>query len=168
LFKVDAGEKVRAVIESALGVDTTFTEEDSVLLIKGAPDILLPYCSSTLCPDGTTVPLDGDLRQRISRLQEAWSGHGQRVILLARKVINAHTDEIPAGMGFEHALFGTTIMKVAESGLTFVGMIGIVVCTNFDVTDSGSSKGRNSGSRPHLSHCRHSLLHGHRVRKFSS
>ena len=138
-----------------------------MLLIKGAPDILLPYCSSTLCPDGTIVPLDGDLRQRISRLQETWSARGQRVILLARKVISAHTDEIPAGMVLDHPLLGTTIMKVAESGLTFAGMIGIVVCITFDVTDSGSSQGRNSRSRPHMSHCGNSFLHGHRVCEFS-
>jgi len=123
LFKVNAGEKSRAFIESALGVYTTFSEEDTVLLIKGAPDILLPFCSSTLCPDGTTVPLDTELRQRISRLQEAWSARGQRVILLARKTV---TKEIPEGMGYDHALLGSTIMKIAENGLTFAGMIGIV------------------------------------------
>lgn len=140
LFKVAAGEKSRIIIESALGVDTSFSEDDTVLLIKGAPDILLPYCSSTLCPDGTTVPLDGDLRQRISRLQEAWSARGQRVILLARKVI---TKDIPAGMGYDHALFGSTIMKIAENDLTFAGMIGIVVCLDFDFADLGSSKRRD-------------------------
>lgn len=100
-----------------------------LLLIKGAPDILLPYCSSTLCPDGSTIPIDQDIRARISRLQETWSSHGQRVILLARKVINRNGGEIPQGMGFDHALFGTMLQKVAETGLTFAGMIGIVVST---------------------------------------
>ena len=165
MFRVEPGEKSRAFVESALGVESTFADDDSVLLIKGAPDILLPYCSSALCPDGSTTPIDQELRERISRLQESWSARGQRVILLARKIINAHSDEIPAGMGFDHALFGTTIMKVAETGLTFAGMIGIVVCTPFDFADSGSSKGGNPGSRSHLSYCRHSFLHGYGVRK---
>lgn len=166
MFKVDAGEKSRAFVESALGVDSTFGDDDSVLLIKGAPDILLPYCSSTLCPDGTTIPIDEELRQRISHLQESWSARGQRVILLARKIISAQSDEIPAGMGYDHALFGTTIMKVAETGLTFAGMIGIVVRVPFGLTNSGSAKGRNPGSRSHLSYCWHSFLHGHGVCPF--
>jgi sodium/potassium-transporting ATPase subunit alpha len=143
LVKVDAGEKSQAFVQSALGADSAFDEEDSVLLIKGAPDILLPYCSSTICPDGTTIPIDEDIRKRISHLQESWSARGQRVILLARKVIKAQSDEIPAGMGFDNSLFGTTIMKVAETGLTFVGMIGIVVRTSSNDADLGSTKRRN-------------------------
>jgi sodium/potassium-transporting ATPase subunit alpha len=104
-----------------------FKEEDLLLMIKGAPDILLPYCSFTLCPDGNVVPIDDGLRSRISTLQEAWASRGQRVILLARKVIKEGSKEIPTGMGFDHALFGNTIQKVAETGLTFLGLVGIVV-----------------------------------------
>ena len=129
LLKVEAGEKNRAAVQSALGsLESTFDDEDLLLLIKGAPDILLPYCSSTLCPDGTVVPLDEELCTRITQLQEAWaSSGGQRVLLLARKVIKSDSGEIPTGMGFDHALFGNTIMKVAETGLTCIGLVGIVV-----------------------------------------
>ena len=128
MFKLEGGEKNRAALSSALGLlENTFDDEDSLLLIKGAPDILLSYCSFTLCPDGTTVSLDEKLRARISLIQESWASCGQRVLLLARKIIKSGSPEIPAGMGFDHALFGTTIMKVAETGLTFIGLVGIVV-----------------------------------------
>jgi sodium/potassium-transporting ATPase subunit alpha len=96
-------------------------------LIKGAPDILLPFCSYTVCPDGSHVPIDDQLRLRIASLQESWASRGQRVIMLARKIIKADGDDIPADMGFDHALFGNTITKVAATGLTFVGLVGIVV-----------------------------------------
>jgi sodium/potassium-transporting ATPase subunit alpha len=130
LFKAEGGEKTRTSIQSALGpLESSFDEEDSLLLIKGAPDILLPNCSSTLQPDGTVAPLDDEFMARISHLQETWaSSGGQRVLLLARKIVKSGSDEIPAGMGFNHALFGDTMMKVVEKGLTCVGLVGIVVC----------------------------------------
>jgi sodium/potassium-transporting ATPase subunit alpha len=111
-----------------LEVKNNFEDNDLLLLIKGAPDILLPYCDSTVCPDGNVVPIDEELRSRIAFLQETWASRGQRVILLARKIIKSGSEEIPAGMSFDHALYGNTIMKVAETGLTFVGLVGIVVC----------------------------------------
>ena len=96
-------------------------------MIKGAPDILLRYCSYTTCPDGSVVQIDDDIRSRIAFLQETWASRGQRVILLARKIIKAGSGEIPSGMGFDHALVGDAIQKIAESGLTFLGLVGIVV-----------------------------------------
>ena len=75
------------------------------------------------------MPLNEERRARISQVQEFWGSHGQRVILLARKIIKSGSGEIPAGMGFDHALFGSTLTKAAESGLTFIGLVGIVVCT---------------------------------------
>ena len=122
------GEKVERTVLPGLGpVGDDFQGDDLLLMIKGAPDILLPYCSYTVCPNGTLTPIDAGLRSRIASLQEAWASRGQRVILLARKVIKAGGDEIPFGMGFDHALFGNTVQKVAETGLTFLGLVGIVV-----------------------------------------
>jgi sodium/potassium-transporting ATPase subunit alpha len=124
----ETGEKGQTVGRPGLESTNNFEDNDLLLLIKGAPDILLPYCDSTVCPDGTVVPIDEELRSRIAFLQETWASRGQRVILLARKVIKSGSQEIPAGMSFDHALYGNTIMKVAETGLTFVGLVGIVVC----------------------------------------
>jgi len=97
-------------------------------LKKGAPDILLAGCSSVLSPDGTVVPLDDAVRARISQVQEDWASRGQRVLLLTRKIIKAGGNDMPAGMTFDHALFGDKIMEVAKKDLTVIGMVGIVVC----------------------------------------
>jgi hypothetical protein len=140
--------------------ENDFANDDLLLLIKGAPDILLPYCSYTVCPDGTVVPIDEELRARIAFIQETWASRGQRVILLARKIIKEGSGEIPSGMGFDHALFGNTIMKVAENGLIFVGLVGIVVRLLFVFSNSGSSPRRYPGGRAYLSNRRYSFLHG--------
>lgn len=97
-----------------------FNSDTSLLLIKGAPDILLPSCSYAICPDGSRVEIDEELRSRIATLQEAWASRGQRVILLARKTLK------DLGIGFDHALFGDEIVKAAKD-LTFCGLVGIVV-----------------------------------------
>lgn len=128
MYKAE-GEKSRAAIQSALGpLESSFGDDDILLLIKGAPDILLANCTSTLQPDGVVVPLDEELRTRISGLQENWASHGgQRVLLLARKIIKHGSGEIPEGMGFDHALFGNTVMRIVENDLTCIGLVGIVV-----------------------------------------
>ena len=127
MFRAEGGEKARSSIQYALGpLETTFEDEDLLFLIKGAPDILLPNCSSALNSDGSVVPIDEEVRGLISQLQEHWaSTGGQRVLLLARKVIKADSEEIR--MGFNHALFGNAMMKTAEHDLTCVGLVGIVV-----------------------------------------
>jgi sodium/potassium-transporting ATPase subunit alpha len=108
-------------------LENIFNDDDILLLKKGAPDILLPHCSSALSPNGDVVPLNKDVHERICTVQESWSSRGQRVLLLARKIIKSGSGDIPVGMGYDHALFGDTIMEVAKKDLTVVGMVGIVV-----------------------------------------
>jgi sodium/potassium-transporting ATPase subunit alpha len=128
MVKVDAGKNNRSYVRTALGsLENTFDDNDLLLLKKGAPDILLPNCSSALSPDGTVVPLDEEVRSRITHLQESWASRGQRVLLLTRKIVKPGDGSIPSGMGFDHALFGDTIMEVAKQDLTVIGMVGIVV-----------------------------------------
>jgi sodium/potassium-transporting ATPase subunit alpha len=67
------------------------------------------------------------MRSRVVSLQETWAARGQRVLLLARKIIKAQGGDIPAGMTFDHAHFGDTIQEVAMKGLTIIGLVGIVV-----------------------------------------
>jgi len=128
IYRVDAGENSDSYIKAALGRDSeSFGKDDLLLLKKGAPDLLLPCCSSVLEPSAEIAPLTEETRSRVASLQESWAVRGQRVLLLARKIIKANGGDIPAGMTFDHALFGDTIQEVAMKGLTIVGMVGIVV-----------------------------------------
>jgi sodium/potassium-transporting ATPase subunit alpha len=127
-LKVDAGANNREYIQTALGrAGSEFADEDLLLLTKGAPDILLPGCTSALTPDGNVVPLDEEVLARIVYLQESWASRGQRVLLLARKILKAGGGDIPEGMGVDHSMFGDKIMEIAMKGLTVVGLVGIVV-----------------------------------------
>jgi sodium/potassium-transporting ATPase subunit alpha len=128
LYKVEGGEKNGSCIRYALGsLEDSFNDDDLLLLKKGAPDILLAGCSSALATDGTVVPLDAAIHARISQVQEDWAARGQRVLLLARKILKAGGSDIPASMNFDHAHFADTIIEVAKKDLTVIGMVGIVV-----------------------------------------
>lgn len=131
MYKVESGPEDMNYIRTALGsLGNDFDNKDILLLKKGAPDLLLPACSAVLTSSGV-IPLDDQTRARVIRLQEAWASRGQRVLLLTRKVIKANSRDIPEHMGFDHALFGETVMDIAMSGLTIIGMVGIVVFDPF-------------------------------------
>ena len=70
-------------------------EDLPVLLIKGAPDVLFPSCSSYLAPDGQVNPLEEASRAVFAAIQEDWASRGQRVLLLGRRVLDK--DEYPEG-----------------------------------------------------------------------
>ena len=93
-----------------------------LLTIKGAPDVLIGRCTSYVDYDGVTMPLDEGILKTIEEVKDAWSSEGKRVILLARKVLRSQ-DIVndPAANDFE-----TETMEHAGTGLTLVGLIGIV------------------------------------------
>jgi sodium/potassium-transporting ATPase subunit alpha len=88
----------------------------SMLMIKGAPDILLPRCNTMLGDHGEIVPLTEAQTQRIETIKDEWSRQGKRVILLARKMTVA-----PFSSNNEKE-----VLVAARQGLTFVGLLGIV------------------------------------------
>lgn len=58
-----------------------------VIFVKGAPDVLLPKCSSLVDSDGTEVELTKGLVRSLIKSQERFASQGERVLLLSRKVI---------------------------------------------------------------------------------
>lgn len=92
------------------------TDHCSVLMIKGAPDILLPRCSEIAGDKGEIIPMDDIDIKKIEDVKDAWSRQGKRVILLARKKTIAPYSANPE----------KEVLVAARHGLTFVGLIGIV------------------------------------------
>ncbi|XP_014558885.1 hypothetical protein COCVIDRAFT_14025 [Bipolaris victoriae FI3] len=91
-----------------------------LVLVKGAPDVLLPKCSSWLSFRTNTVqPLDSEARHLLSQAQEKLSRNAERVIMLCQRQYkpvaslrsNAFSDELT-----EHAL----------TDLTIIGILGIL------------------------------------------
>ncbi|CAO3563511.1 unnamed protein product [Mortierella alpina] len=65
---------------------TANEKDDMLVLVKGAPDILLPYCTSYLSSTNkiSPQPLTPDMMGELSRIQQAWSRRGQRVLMLCK------------------------------------------------------------------------------------
>lgn len=88
----------------------------TVLMIKGAPDIILPRCATVLGEDGDVLPLTEAQMQRIEQIKDDWSRQGKRVILLAKKETMAPFSSNPE----------KEVLFAAREGLTFVGILGII------------------------------------------
>ncbi len=93
-----------------------------LLTIKGAPDVLITRCTSYTALDGETKPMTEEARASFEQIKDRWSSQGKRVILLARKVWKRDgIHSLPSSSRFEKE-----VMDNAASGLTLVGLVGIV------------------------------------------
>ena len=119
LFK-SAGNKASAPIAAW----DNFAPSDSLLVVKGAPEVLLPRCKFTLNPQGgEPIALSEREIEGITRVQEKWARDGQRVLLLARRVVRG--DEIPKGADLLSEEFGELVETLRED-LVIVGMVGLI------------------------------------------
>lgn len=109
-------------IQDTLARNDAFSEDDMLLTIKGAPDVLIGRCTSVLNPDGMVVPFNDEFRRQVEAIKDDWSANGKRVILLARKILPRSIIRY----GPNDGAFEDETMEHAGSGLTLVGLIGIV------------------------------------------
>ncbi len=97
-------------------------EADDLLMIKGAPDILLPRCGSYMDESGHVELLEAANRREIDELKDIWSAQGKRVILLAQKRLEKFSsDPIEQPREYENEA-----MEFAKSELVLVGLVAIV------------------------------------------
>jgi sodium/potassium-transporting ATPase subunit alpha len=93
-----------------------------LLTIKGAPDVLITRCTKYTTIDGETKNLDDNTRSKIEEIKNIWSSQGTRVILLAHKTVcKEQMINAPTSSHFEGE-----VMHHARTGLTLVGVVGIV------------------------------------------
>ncbi|QIX01269.1 hypothetical protein AMS68_006786 [Peltaster fructicola] len=119
IFKVAFNSKNKFAIEL---VQPNEDEKETVLMIKGAPDVLITRCSSYLDENGSVEPLTEAGRKEIEALKDHWSSQGKRVILLAKRRLETLTfDPVEQPREFER-----DIMSRASSELTIVGLVAIV------------------------------------------
>ncbi|ORZ35711.1 hypothetical protein BCR44DRAFT_50870 [Catenaria anguillulae PL171] len=112
-------------VVSLLAGNTYAGGDDQVLLVKGAPDLLLPYASAYVDPaaNGADVPLDNAALDRIRQLQESLAARGQRVLLIARRVLSGF-DKVSGDMADNELLVDELV--TGGSSLTVLGLVGIV------------------------------------------
>ncbi|KAF2867853.1 hypothetical protein BDV95DRAFT_163675 [Massariosphaeria phaeospora] len=116
MFEVAFNSKNKFMVRLMTPVSQSSSDKHTTLMIKGAPDILLPRCSSVLDSKGDVVPLTEAQSMRIEAIKDSWSSQGKRVILLAKKntVLPFSTNQ------------DKEVLVAARQGLTFVGLLGIV------------------------------------------
>jgi len=100
----DARRKCMSMIRKGHG-------EQLVVYAKGAPDVILKFCSSALV-DGMVVPLDEQLRERMLASNEALAGQALRVLAVARRT------EVDEGTTF--------VPELVERDMTFLGLIAMM------------------------------------------
>ncbi|KAJ7833982.1 calcium ATPase transmembrane domain M-containing protein [Mycena leptocephala] len=89
------------------------------MLVKGAPDILFTKCVAAMNSDGTEVPLEASVREKLFQLQSDWASEGQRVLALCkRSLAGIHLD-------LENQETAENGVYRELRGLTLVGLIGI-------------------------------------------
>lgn len=99
---------------------STIPEKASYLLYaKGAPDVLLPWCTSYWsAKSGAILPLDETAKSQFKALQERLSRNAERVILLCQR----HYTPIEA-LGTN--AFGDEVLEHGIADLTIIGVLGI-------------------------------------------
>ncbi|HUA40901.1 MAG TPA: cation-transporting P-type ATPase [Streptosporangiaceae bacterium] len=88
---------------------------DTWLDTKGAPETVVPLCTSALSADGRQQPLCDDARALISRQVEDYAQRGLRVLALARRLAARE----PTGQ----AAMAPPSREEAERDLCFVGLV---------------------------------------------
>ena len=92
--------------------------------MKGAPEVLLSRCKFVLNPaGGEPISLSPPVLERISRVQEQWARDGQRVLLLARRVVQEH--EIPKDADPSTEEYAE-LVDLLRDNLIIVGLVGLI------------------------------------------
>jgi len=103
----------------------TFDPSDLILLCKGAPDVLLKRCAFVNDPKGgPPLPLTPPALASLTGVQESWAAKGQRVLLLAKRVI--HRSSLEKTPAFDHPDFAEFLNSELNQQLTVVSLVGIV------------------------------------------
>ncbi|RHZ58357.1 hypothetical protein CDV55_104977 [Aspergillus turcosus] len=121
---------------------TEFRRDDTLLTIKGAPDILIDRCTHVVSVDGSVQAMDRSTLNQLKQIKDQWSSEGKRVILLARKIFGAGHIQ---GSPFSH-LFEAEVMNQVKSGLVLVGLVGMVDPPRDEIPDVIRTL-RNAGIR---------------------
>jgi sodium/potassium-transporting ATPase subunit alpha len=94
------------------------------MFVKGAPDVLLPHCTSAVLPSGEVRGMSQEILNEFQQLLSQWSIAGQRVLLLARRVLSA--TDVDAQRIRSGEISETALLEILVSDLVAVGMLGIV------------------------------------------
>ncbi len=102
---------------------TMLTAVEGRIDAKGAPEALLPSCSTTLDADGREVEIDDATREEIARRTDAYAEQGLRVLAVARRNLPAG-EPVPARR------------EDAERNLCLLGLVAMIDPPRPEVADA--------------------------------
>ena len=95
-----------------------------LLSVKGAPEVLMPRCSYVLDPSGgPPISISPSIREIITNVQENWSRTGQRVLLLARRIVNDKWLEKETDRNSQEF---AEVVEEYNKDLIIVGLVGLI------------------------------------------
>ncbi|BGO93751.1 hypothetical protein NBRC10512v2_006066 [Rhodotorula toruloides] len=100
------------------GLTDGLESREQLLLAKGAPDVLMPRCTSILQADGTTLPLTDEAQESLSAVQKRFASLGQRVLLFAKRSVSSKSTSNMVGTDEEK-------MIALVEDLTVVGLVAL-------------------------------------------
>ena len=113
-YNFDAHCKLMSTLDAA--------DSSNWLHTKGAPESVLPACTTVLDRDGTEVALERSRREEIARRVSDYAGQGQRVLAFGRRSLSLG-GEPPA-------------REAAEQELCFVGLVTMLDPPRTEVADA--------------------------------
>lgn len=117
IFKAAFNSKNKFAINVVRGE----TSEIPLLMIKGAPDILLPRCRSYINMDGTIEQMSEQDMRTLEGMKDFWSSQGKRVILLAEKPLEKLLfDPTEQPREYEREIMGRASNDLILSGLVAI------------------------------------------------
>ncbi|KAF9960994.1 hypothetical protein BGZ65_011407, partial [Modicella reniformis] len=110
--------------------NTSPSEKDDMLVfVKGAPDVLLPHCTSFWSANNNKPqPLTHEWSTELSRIQQTWSRRGQRVLMLCKGRYNPYLAEhrlSTAGPSTSNAVQKELTLQGLQE-LCILGLVGIM------------------------------------------
>ena len=99
------------------------TVADSYSLFFQAPDVLIRRCSQFMDATGATLPLDDKMVAAIASAQEGYASRGERVLLVAKKVVYS-TDLDKRALANQNTL--EELLVTLNVDLTVVGLVSLV------------------------------------------
>ena len=101
-----------------------YTRGSFLLSVKGAPEVLMPRCSHVLDPSGgPPIPISASIRESITNVQENWSRTGQRVLLLARRIVRDSWLEKETERNSQEF---ADVVEEYNRDLIIVGLVGLI------------------------------------------
>jgi len=144
VFKINFNSKTKFMLKlmrrsasapprpSPISAGDKFDVGDMMLMTKGAPDVLLKRCTRINTPEGTQ-DLTPALMARLVQVQESWAAKGQRVLLLAKRIVRqAEMPKLDVGSD----AFSDYVNANLNTELTVVGLVGLVDPPRADIPDT--------------------------------